>query len=616
MKRCPECRRDYYDDSMLYCLDDGTALLEGPASGGEAATEILRGVDLTKGMRLGSKTELIFTAPVPVPKLSQITFSESIEQYPAWSPNGKELAFSREESGIRGIFIKDLSTGDEKRITNSTFDDIQASWSPDGKTIVFVRSIHSGRKLEPGDVFGLFFDGNIWSVDLETQKETLLVQKAFNPEYSPDGKQIACDASWAGPRRIWAVDNLGHNPQQLTSDSSEGVNHVRPRWSPDGTRIVFQNIERTKFDIRVFDLLTSNSVWVTNDAVQDLNPVWSPSGQFIYFSSYRSGGINIWRSAISADLSQVGAPHQLTLGAGQDVEIAVSRDATRLSFSILRQNADIWKLPVDPETGRVEGEPQRVVTTTREDSRGAWSPDGSMIAFNSDRTGEMNIWLLDLESGRSRQITKGSGGDYQANWSPDGKRIAFFSSRAGTADVWCVDVETGELEQLTSSESVNVNPFYSPDGKMIAYNSDQTGRPEVWVMNSDGSGQRQLGDTGVMGHFLRWSRESDAVIYRSPRGGDPRTVRHGLDGTVEFLPEVVGGAHMSLSPDHTRIMDVAGHKVLWVSPLNGGTPEKIFEFDDQDARIDYPVCSPDGRWILFDRFRPQGGDIWMMENFE
>jgi Tol biopolymer transport system component len=63
-------------------------------------------------------------------------------------------------------------------------------------------------------------------------------------------------------------------------------------------------------------------------------------------------------------------------------------------------------------------------------------------------------------------------------------------------------------------------------------------------------------------------------------------------------------------------MDVAGHKVLWVSPLDDGTPEKVFEFDDPDTRIDYPVWSPDGRWILFDRFSPQGGDIWMMENFE
>jgi Tol biopolymer transport system component len=606
MKRCPKCRRDYFDDSLLYCLDDGSALVEGPASS-DQKTMILGGKE-------PGESSLIFQ--IPSPKLSQLTFSEAIEEYPAWSPDGEELIFSREVSGIRSIFVKNLGSGEERQLTKGNYDDIQPAWSPDGSTVLFVRSRQPNVKLEPGDVFGLFNDGDIWSIDVRTQKETKLVEKAFNPDYSPDGKRIALDASWIGPRRIWAVDRLGHNPQQLTSDSSEGVNHVRPRWSPDGTRVVFQNIERTKFDVRLFDLTTSASVWITNDAVQDVNPVWSPSGEFIYFSSYRGGGINIWRAKISADLSRIGAPQQLTIGAGQDVEIAISRDGKRIAFSILRQNADIWRLPVSPETGRPNGAPEEVVTTTREDSRGAWSPDGKTVAFNSDRTGEMNIWLLDLESRRSKQITKGSGGDFQANWSPDGKRIAFFSSRAGTADIWSVDIESGELDRLTSFDSVSVNPFYSPHGKMIAYNSDQTGRPEVWVMNSNGSEQRQLTESGVMGHFLRWSRESDAVVFRSPSSGSPRTVKIRLDGSEEQMPEVIGGSHMSLSPDHSRIMDVVGHKILWVSPLDGGEPEKVFEFDDPDARIDYPVWSPDGRWVLFDRFRPQGGDIWMMENFE
>ena len=63
-------------------------------------------------------------------------------------------------------------------------------------------------------------------------------------------------------------------------------------------------------------------------------------------------------------------------------------------------------------------------------------------------------------------------------------------------------------------------------------------------------------------------------------------------------------------------MEVVAHKALWVSPLAGGSPEKVFEFEDADVRIDYPVWSPDGRWVLFDRFRPQGGDIWLMERFE
>ena len=99
-------------------------------------------------------------------------------------------------------------------------------------------------------------------------------------------------------------------------------------------------------------------------------------------------------------------------------------------------------------------------------------------------------------------------------------------------------------------------------------------------MDHDGKDQRQITDIGIMGHFLRWSADGQFIYFRS------------------------------------LIMDVIGHKQLWVSPLNGGKPEMIFEFDNPDARIDYPVWSPDGKWILFDKFQPQGGDIWIMKNFE
>jgi len=611
MKRCPECQRTYSDDSLRFCRKDGSELI---GDSGDARETLIK----LPAPASAPATEALPQTP-SLPKLSQLTFDEAIEEYPAWSVDGDEIAFSREQSGIRSIFVKNITSGEERRLTRGDYDDTQPSWSPDARTILFIRSRQPKVKLEPGDVFGAFTDGDVWAIDLATRKETKLVENAFNPEYSPDGKRIAFDASWAGPRRIWAVDNRGYNPQQLTSDTSEGISHVRPRWSPDGTKIVFQNIERTKFDVRVFDLTNGKSIWITNDAVQDLNPVWSPSGSFIYFSSYRGGGINIWRVAMSRQGTPAGAPQQLTIGAGQDVEIAVSRDGKKLAFSILRQNADIWRLPVSPETGKPTGRPQEVITTTREDSRGAWSPDGRQIAFNSDRTGEMNIWLHSLDTRQSRQLTKGPGGDFQANWSPDSRRIAFFSSRAGNADIWDVEVESGELKRLTATNSVDVNPFFSPDGKMIAYNSDQSGRPEVWVMNSDGSDARQLTDVGlrVMGHFMRWALSGEAVIFRSPGGGSPLTMKVRLDGSdPEPLPEVVGGSHMSLSPDHSRIMDVIGHKTLWVSPLDGGRPEKVFEFADPDVRIDYPVWSPDGQWVLFDRFRPQGGDIWMMEHFE
>ena len=90
-----------------------------------------------------------------------------------------------------------------------------------------------------------------------------------------------------------------------------------------------------------------------------------------------------------------------------------------------------------------------------------------------------------------------------------------------------------------------------------------------------------------------------------------------LDGAEpRALPEVAGGSHMSFSPDGALILDVLAHKTLWVSPLKTGKPAQVFAFDDPEVRIDYPVWSPDGRWVLFDRFRPQGAAIWLLEGLE
>ena len=551
------------------------------------------------------------------PKLSMVTFAEGVEDFPAWSPDGAQIAYSAERGRVRGIRLMNLRTNEESQVTAGDFDDIQPAWSPDGRTLLFVRAHEPGKKLEPGDVFGVYDDGDVWAWDVASRTGTKLVDNAFNAVFSPDGRRIAVDASWAGPRRIWTVDAHGHNPQQLTSDTSEAVVHVRPRWSADGSKVVFQNIGRTNFDIRFVDVRTKESTWVTNDAARDIDPVWSPSGRFIYFSSDRGGGINIWRIPMSSAARPAGNPQQVTTGAGQDVAAALSIDGKSMAFSILRQNADLWKLPVSPETGRPSGPPVEVIATTREDSRGAWSPDGRTIAFNSDRAGPMNIWLASLGNGTVHPLTQGPGGDYQPNWSPEGARIAFFSSRSGALEIWTAEVATGALHQLTRGGSIDVNPFFSTDGKRIAYQSDGSGRLEVWIMNADGTGQRQLTEVGVTGHFMRWSKDGRSIFFKCPCGTSPQTMRIADDGgEPRPTAAISGGSHMSFSPDGTRVMDVVQHKTLWVSPLEAGTPEAVFQFEDPDVRIDYPVWSPDGRWVLFDHFRPEGGDIWRMDNFE
>jgi len=548
-------------------------------------------------------------------KLSQLTFGAGLEEWPAWSPDGERLAYVAEVQGYRQLFVRTAASGSERRISRVLTDHIQPVWSPDGRRLAFVRARMAGGKLEPSDINGSYSEGgDIWTVELATGREARLVQNAFNPSYAPSGGRIAFDASWAGARRIWLADSNGRNPRQVTSDSSEAVVHSSPRWSPDGSKLVFRRIEKITSDIVVVDLGSQQATRVTNDNVLDMDPVWAPDGRHLYYASSRGGGLNLWRISLTPAAAPLGPPEQLTTGAGDDVEPTISPDGNRLVFAVRGINSDLWRIPVSRETGQPAGAPMPVVMTTRVESRGAWSPDGGTIAFNSDRLGDMNLWLHRISDSTDRQLTHGPGGDYQPDWSPDGQRLVFFSARAGNADIWSVEAKDGTLRRLTNDPATDTNPFYSPDGRWIAFISDRGGRADVWVMRPDGSEPRRLTREGAGGHFLRWSRDSRSVVFRSESGTQMRINRVSVeDGSTTELPDVSSGAHMSFSPDQSLILDVKGHKSLWIYPLNGQPARQIFAFTDPDVRIDYPVWSPDGRWVVFDRAEPKGGDLWLME---
>ena len=549
-------------------------------------------------------------------KLAQLSFGEGLEEWPAWSPDGKLLAYVAEVDGFRQLFVRPMSGGSDRQLTQGRRDHIQPAWSPDGARIAFVRGATATGKLEPSEADGYYFEGaELWTLELSSGREAKLFDNGFNPSYSPDGQRLAFDALLAGGQRVWVADTRGRNPRQMTSDSSEAVVHTQPRWSPDASKLLFRRIEKTKSDIAVADTGTRAIMLLTDDYVFDTDPTWAPDGRSIYFSSYRGGGLNLWRVPVGPTGAPAGPAEQLTTGAGEDVQSTLAPDGRRLAFAVRGIHSDLWRLPVSPETGRTTGMPEAVLVTSRVESRGAWSPDGRRTAFNSDRTGEMNIWLRD-SSGDVRQITSGPGGDYQPTWSPDGSALVFFSARGGNTDIWRIGLSDSSLARLTDDPALDTNPFYSPDGKHIAFVSDRSGRSEVWLMKSDGSEQRQLAEVGCWGHFLLWTRDGRAVVFRGAADRQSDVFRVDVaSGDVSTLPPITSGGHMSFSPSESLIMDVRGHKVLWAHPVNGQLPYLVYQFADRDVRIDYPVWSPDGRWVLFDRAAPRGGDLWVLEGF-
>jgi TolB protein len=140
----------------------------------------------------------------------------------------------------------------------------------------------------------------------------------------------------------------------------------------------------------------------------------------------------------------------------------------------------------------------------------AWSPDGSKIAFTTDRDGNKEIYVANADGSNPVRLTTDSAADYEPTWSPNGTRIAFVSTRAGSADIFTMSVNGADVSQLTNTPGVEADPAWSADGR-IAFASDREGPSNIYVMNADGSGVTRLTSTG--GDHPAWSADGTKLAY-------------------------------------------------------------------------------------------------------
>ena len=123
----------------------------------------------------------------------------------------------------------------------------------------------------------------------------------------------------------------------------------------------------------------------------------------------------------------------------------------------------------------------------------SWSPDGSRIAFTSDRdsqTGSVNleIYVMNADGTGVTRVTSDTAQDDEPAWSPDGTRLAFRSNRDGNAEIYVVNVDGSGLARLTTDSASDVQPAWSPDGSKIAFVTTRDANPEIYVMNANGTG--------------------------------------------------------------------------------------------------------------------------------
>jgi beta-glucosidase len=221
---------------------------------------------------------------------TRLTTNEGQDWNPVWSPDGKKIAFLSMRDGNSEIYIMNVDGSNVRRLTNNKSYEGYPSWSPDGQNLVFTTD-----RDEP-DLVGCVnsaagCNSNIYVINITSLHETRLTDSPADNEgstWSPDGKQILFYSTRDGMGQIYVMQVDGSNVTRLTNDQAQDW---RPAWSPDGKQIAFMSYTDGKSQIYVMNADGSNVTRLTNDQADDQAPDWSPDGRHIAFYSSTGGGI-------------------------------------------------------------------------------------------------------------------------------------------------------------------------------------------------------------------------------------------------------------------------------------------------------------------------------------
>jgi Tol biopolymer transport system component/serine/threonine protein kinase len=423
----------------------------------------------------------------------RLTAGAGWEGQPAMSPDGTMVAYTADENGNPDLWVIRSDGGDPLQLTHGPAADTDPAWFPDGNAIAFV----SDRDGAPA----------IWRIPPLGGAAVKLVSDAADPAISPDGARIAFSRAGPGGLPRIAVAPLADptRARVLTGDDDGFWAHTEPSWSPDGRTLSYadhKNLWLVPADGGEATRLT------TADSIEE-DPVWSPDGKYIFFSSLREGSSALWSLRVSD-----GSLHRLTAGTSAEREPSLSGDGRRLAYSTSDDNPDIAIL--DRTTGlRTE------ISGAMNEVDPAVAPDGSSVAFVSDRRGRYELWLQPLREGRLdgplRRLTDHRGSVAVPAFSPDGRWIAYHQVFDGQRDVWIVPATGGVPQRFTDHPASDINPSFSPDGSTLAFVSDRNGVENIWVAPvADGRpvGEAQQITAGDSVHwFPVWSPDGRRIAF-------------------------------------------------------------------------------------------------------
>ena len=249
-----------------------------------------------------------------------------------------------------------------------------------------------------------------------------------------------------------------------------------------------------------------------------------------------------------------------------------------------------------------------------------YSPDGAWILFESDVTGNRDIWRMPATGGEAQQLTSYEGFDTAPYWSPDGTRVVFESDRSGFKNIWVLDVNGPQADpiQLTSGSWDDADPVWSPDGTLIAHesNRDKDHGTDIWVSPVDGGPAIRLTTTGdgIYHRTADWSPDGTRLVFESNRG-DGYSALHTMPAVggpvTRITPSSGYEGHPAWSPDSEEIVyesKLTGVMEIYSIPAGGGQPYQV-----TTGGGFWPRYSPDGTSIIYCVFGDPEPNIWAVE---